>query len=143
MSSGARQKLLELDAYYTNRLKIAEQPGTLRSLYVSGGVGFLQDLLDVAGATNVFADIRQESVQPSQETLLARRPDVVVELQPGAATADLDEARRAWGALASVPAVRAPRVHVLVGAHVVIAGPRLGDAAEAIARVVHPGAFSR
>jgi len=32
MSSGARQKLLELDAYYTNRLKIAEQPGTLRSL---------------------------------------------------------------------------------------------------------------
>lgn len=34
MSSGVRQKLLELDARYTKRLSIAEQPGLLRSLAV-------------------------------------------------------------------------------------------------------------
>jgi undecaprenyl-diphosphatase len=32
MNSGVRQKLLELDAQYTNRLSIAERPGVLRSL---------------------------------------------------------------------------------------------------------------
>ncbi len=122
-------------------LVLSRQPGSLRALYASGGVGFLHDLLEVAGATNVFADIRQESVQPSQETLLTRRPDVVVDLQPGAAVADTDEALRAWSALASIPAVRNKRIHVLTGAHVVIAGPRLGDAAEAIAEAVHPGAY--
>ena len=122
-------------------LVLSRQPGALRGLYASGSVGFLHDLLEVAGATNIFADLPQESVQPSQETLLTRRPDVVVELQPGSAVADMDEARRAWSALASIPAVRDKRIHVLTGAHVVIAGPRLGDAAEAIARAVHPGAF--
>lgn len=122
-------------------LVLSRQPGSLRAVYASGSVGFLHDLLEVAGAANVFPDIPRESVQPSQETLLMRRPDVVVELQPGADVADLNEARRAWSALASIPAVRNRRIHVLTGAHVVIAGPRLGDAAEAIARAVHPGAF--
>jgi len=122
-------------------LVFSRQPGSLRGVYASGSVGFLHDLLEVAGATNVFPEFRQESVQPSQETLLARRPDVVVELQPGAAVADTNEARRVWATLASIPAVRANRIHVLTGAHLVTAGPRLGDAAEAIARAVHPGAF--
>ena len=84
-------------------------------------------------AANVFADVREESVQPSQETLLTRRPDVVVELHPRADVADAAEARRAWSPLASMPAVRANRVHPLTGAYLVTAGPRLGDAAEAIA----------
>lgn len=122
-------------------LVLSRQPGSLRALYASGSVGFLHDLLEVAGAANVFPDIRRESVQPSQETLLTRRPDVIVELQPDAAVADANEARRVWAALASIPAVRDRRIHVLAGAHLVIAGPRLGDAAEAVARAIHPGAF--
>jgi len=40
-----------------------------------------------------------------------------------------------------VPAVRANRVHPLGGAYLVTAGPRLGDAAEAIGRALHPEAF--
>jgi hypothetical protein len=32
-------------------------------------------------------------------------------------------------------------VHVLAGAYLAVAGPRLGDAAEAIGRVLHPDAF--
>jgi ABC-type Fe3+-hydroxamate transport system substrate-binding protein len=65
----------------------------------------------------------------------------VVELHPEVEVADLPEARRAWSALAATPAVRANRVHVLAGAYLAVAGPRLGDAAEAIGRVLHPDAF--
>jgi iron complex transport system substrate-binding protein len=122
-------------------LVISREPGTLRGLYASGGIGFLHDVLELAGGANVFADVREESVQPSQETLITRRPDVVVELHPEVEVADLPEARRAWSALAATPAVRANRVHVLAGAYLAVAGPRLGDAAEAIGRVLHPDAF--
>jgi iron complex transport system substrate-binding protein len=122
-------------------LVLTRQPGSLRVLYASGGVGFLHDLLEAAGAANVFSDIRRESAQPSQETLLTRRPDVVVELQAAATVADTNEARRVWSTLSSIPAVQANRIHVLTGAYLVTPGPRLGDAAEAIARAVHPDAF--
>ena len=122
-------------------LVISREPGTLRGLYASGGIGFLHDLLELAGGSNVFADVHEESVQPSQETLLTRRPDVVVELHPRAEMADAVEARRAWSPLASTPAVRGNRVHPLGGAFLVTAGPRLGDAAEAIGRALHPDAF--
>ena len=52
--------------------------------------------------------------------------------------ANAAEARRVWSPLVSVPAVRANRVHPLGGAYLVIAGPRLGDAAEAIGRALAP-----
>src|SRR5690606_21910301 len=55
-------------------LVFERQPGTLRGLYVSGGIGFLHEMLEAAGGTNVFADVARESVQPSTETLLLRAP---------------------------------------------------------------------
>jgi iron complex transport system substrate-binding protein len=122
-------------------LVFGRQAGTLRSVYASGGVGFLHDLLGVAGATNVFADVPREAAQPSQEDLLTRRPDVIVELHGGTSRADVSEVRRLWSPLASVPAVRNGRVHALSGDYLLIAGPRLGDTAEAIARTIHPDAF--
>jgi iron complex transport system substrate-binding protein len=122
-------------------LVMARQPGTLRGLYVSGGVGFLHEMLEIAGGRNVFADAKRESVQPSSETLLARAPEAVLELygygDPAARGTDID----VWKSLASIPAVRESRVQVLSGDHVVVAGPRLAQGAEAMARALHPDAY--
>ena len=115
------------------------QPGNLRGVYAAGGVGFMHDLLDIAGGANVFADMQRESVQPSQELLLVRRPDIIVEVS--AAAADAREAFRAWSVLGSLPAVRTGRIHALSGAYLVVPGPRLAQAAQAIARAVHPASF--
>jgi iron complex transport system substrate-binding protein len=124
-------------------LVIGRDAGALRGVYVSGGVGFLHELLDIAGGEDVFGDLKRESVQPSNETMIVRAPDVIIELhaadQPAAAT--LQRERGAWSLLASVPAVRNNRVHLLYGGHLMAAGPRLGVAAEALARVLHPEAF--
>ena len=57
------------------------QPGTLQQIYVSGGAGFMHDVLEMAGGANVFADVSRESVQPSQETLLTRAPDAILEVK--------------------------------------------------------------
>ena len=120
-------------------LVISREPGTLRGLYASGGVGFLHDLLELAGGSNVFADVRQESVQPSQETLLRIRPEVIVELHPTMNEVDQQAIRRLWTPLSSVPAVQNQRIHALPGAAMVIAGPRLGDAAEMLSRAIARG----
>ena len=55
--------------------------GQLRSIHASGGIGFLHDVLDLAGGANVFADVAREAVQASIETVLAREPEVIVELR--------------------------------------------------------------
>jgi iron complex transport system substrate-binding protein len=118
------------------------QPGTLREMYASGGVGFLNEMLTIAGGRNVFADVSRESVQPSTETILARAPEVILELRVAGVVEKTPSLERdAWSALSSVPAVRSHRVHLLTGDYLVVPGPRLAAATEAFARALHPDAF--
>jgi iron complex transport system substrate-binding protein len=136
-----RKRVAGLDRPRT-LLVIGRQPAALQGIYVAGGSGFLNELLEIAGGQNVFEDIKRESVQPSSETLLRRAPDMLLELratQPAGnyPANDLE----VWNVLASIPAVRDHHVHAVVGDHVVVAGPRLAQGAEAIARVLHPDAF--
>lgn len=119
------------------------QPGTLQQLYVSGGIGFLHEMLEAAGGVNVFADVARESVQPSQETLLARAPEVIIEVRATGliVAADVAREQNVWSALPAIPAVRNKRVHLLEGQYLVVPGPRLAQATETFARVLHPEAF--
>ena len=121
-------------------LVIGRDVGSLRGVYVSGGVGFLHELLEIAGGDDAFGDIRREAAQPSTETMIVRAPQVIVELHPGEQppAATLQKERAVWNVLASVPAVRNGRVHLLYGSYLLAAGPRIGLAAEALARVLHP-----
>ena len=116
---------------------------SLQNIYASGGYGFIADLLDVAGGDNVFGDVKQQAVQASTEMILARRPDVIIELRYGDSAHNLDPVRdaQAWSSLGSVPAVKAGRIHVLVGDEFVVPGPRIAAAAERLGRVLHPQQF--
>ena len=122
-------------------LVFGREPGTLRNIEASGGVGFLHDTLETAGGDDVLADVKQQAVTMSTELVLACAPEVIVELRytrgDAAAASDL----RAWDALASVPAVRNHNVLVLQGEEFVVPGPRVADATAKLAAVLHPGAF--
>jgi iron complex transport system substrate-binding protein len=121
---------------------IDREPGTLRGLYAAGGFGFLNEMLEAAGGRNVFADVMTESVQPSHETLLARAPEVILEVRAeGMGPKEGPDARQVWSGLASIPAVRTRRIFVLVGQHLVVPGPRLAQGVEALARALHPEVF--
>jgi iron complex transport system substrate-binding protein len=123
-------------------LVFERQPGTLREVYASGGVGFLNEMLTIAGGRNVFADVSKEAVQPSVETMLARAPDVILEVRAaGLIEKTQSPERDAWSALSSVPAVRNQRVLLLTGDYLVVPGPRLAAATEAFARALHPDVF--
>jgi iron complex transport system substrate-binding protein len=124
-------------------LVIGRDAGTLRGVYVSGGVGFLHELLDAAGGDDVFGDIKREAAQPSNETLIVRAAEVIIELHPGEQppAGALQKERATWNLLASVPAIRTGRVHLLYGGYLLAAGPRIGRATETLARILHPDAF--
>ena len=125
-------------------LVFERDPATLRGLYVSGGRGFLHEMLDIAGGENVFADVQREAVQPSHETLLTRAPDVIIEVRAtGLITNPAFEERKVWTRLGSIPAVRTGRIYFLNGEHMVVPGPRVVQGTEAFARALHPEAFER
>ena len=123
-------------------LVFSRDADTLRGIYASGGIGFLHDMLTAAGGQNVFADAPRESVQVSTELVLARRPDVILEIR-GVEMAEEDRRKSlaVWNALGAVPAVRAGRVIMIADQRTVVPGPRVGEGTELIARVLHPEAF--
>jgi len=130
------------------RAKVASRPkvrmlvvfgrerGTLRGIDASGGYGFLHDMLEAAGGTNVLAEIKTQAVQMSTEMILTRAPEVIVELHYGRDDSPAD--LKPWDTLGAVPAVRNKRVYMLQGEEFVVPGPRVGDAIERLARTLHP-----
>jgi iron complex transport system substrate-binding protein len=117
----------------------------LRGLYASGGIGFLDDMLEVAGGVNVFADVKVQAVQASTEQILATRPDVILEIRAansafpsGDRTAELS----VWKVLSAVPAVRNNRVLFIFDDRLVIPGPRVVEGTAEMARALHPDAFA-
>lgn len=121
-------------------LLFGRESGSLRGINASGGYGFLHDLLELAGGTDVLADVKQASVAMSTEMVLARAPEAIIELHYGEPwpEARLAAERRVWNGLPSLPAVRTGRIALLAGDELVVPGPRVTLAAERLAAFLHP-----
>jgi iron complex transport system substrate-binding protein len=126
----------------TTMLVFGRDALALRGIYASGGFGFLHDMLAAAGGDNVFADVRQQSVQATSELILSRRPQAILELRSGNLPLELQQKEIAvWQALPSVPAVRTGRIAIITDPRTVVPGPRVAEGTELIARTLHPEAF--
>ncbi|HYX25167.1 MAG TPA: helical backbone metal receptor [Thermoanaerobaculia bacterium] len=107
-------------------ISVGRRPGRLGDVTVAGPGTFLDELLRRLGAENVFADAPTLYPQVGLEEIVARKPDVILELRadpltPAAVAAIVAD----WQALPEVPAVRLGRVEVIAGNHVLIPGPQL------------------
>src|SRR4051812_14674772 len=118
----------------------------LRGVYASGGIGFLSDMLGIAGGGDVFAGVEVQSGEGGTGQNLAPAPRDIPgnggrnkPVPMGGRPAELD----VWKTLASVPAVRNGRVHFLFDDRIVIPGPRVVEGTEVMARALHPEAFTR
>ncbi len=125
-------------------LRAATDGGTRpRVLYVVGGDPpyapgpgtFVHELIEIAGGTNVLGDLGDGWHSLSAEEVVRRDPDVIViPVHAGEAGAAAALARRpGWRDLR---AVRTGRVHEVDGELFGRPGPRLGDAAAALARLL-------
>jgi iron complex transport system substrate-binding protein len=143
-------KLGEIKARVGNRprpstlLVFGRDALALRGVYASGGIGFMHDMLVAAGGSNVFDDVKQQSVQATSELILARRPEAIVEIRMGKdADKQRDNEIAVWRTLGSVPAVRSKRIAFITDERTVIPGPRVAEGTELIARALHPDAFAK
>jgi len=149
LADGMERKLGDIRSRVAGRqrprtlLIFGRQQGTLQNIDASGGYGFLHDMLEAAGGNDAVGDITRESVQMTTEMVLARAPEVIVEMHYGASLtpAQMETEKHVWDALGSVPAVRSHRVYLVVGDEYVVPGPRLVSATERLARLLHPDAF--
>jgi iron complex transport system substrate-binding protein len=121
-------------------LIFGREPGALRQINASAGYGFLHDVLELAGGTDVLSDLARQSAMMSTEMVLARAPEVIIELHYGESLKPdtIGSERRVWNALPSLPAVRNNRVYFMTGDEFVVPGPRIVVAAERFAAALHP-----
>jgi iron complex transport system substrate-binding protein len=122
-------------------LVFGREPGTLKNIDASGGIGFLHDMLETAGGIDVLADAKQQSVVMSTELVLARAPEVIVELRYARGDTTPASDLKAWDTLPSVPAVKNRHVFMLQGDEFVVPGPRVVVATEKLAHTLHPEVF--
>lgn len=107
-------------------LSVGRQAGRLTDVLVAGPGTFLDELLRRLGAVNVFADAPTLYPQIGLEEVVARAPDVILELrsEPIAPAVAVSLAGD-WRRLGDLPAVRDGRVEVIADHYVLIPGPRL------------------
>ncbi len=99
-------------------------------LLTIGGGSYLSELLDIAGASNVFGELAQPSPQVSLEEIARRDPDVIL---AGPNSARKIRENPLWQA---VPAVRDGRIVVIDTTIVGRPGVRMGEAARFLRRVL-------
>ena len=121
-------------------LLFGREPGSLRNVYASAGVGFMHDMLELAGGTDIFGDIKRQNVQATTEMLLARAPEVIIEVHPAAGwtPARIKTEMNAWRGLPGLPAVKTGRIHILADDRLMVPGPRIVEAAKLLRQFLHP-----
>ena len=96
---------------------------------------YMHELIEIAGARNIYDDLGEPSPMVSIEDVLRRNPDYIITGPEGAEKIRKDPR---WS---EAPAVKANRI--LVADTTLVGRPsvRLGEAAVSLARLLHPGAI--
>lgn len=101
-------------------------------LITVGSGSFMDELVEIAGARNVYADITEPSGQIALEDVARRDPDFILAGPIGAAAIKSDPRWRI------VRAAREKRILVVDTGLVARPSVRLGEAAASLARLLHP-----
>lgn len=107
--------------------------------YTPGPGSFIDDIINMAGGTNVAANSKSAYVQVNAEEIVAANPDVIIlsDFAYGT-TVESVKGRPGWSA---INAVKNDKVFPIDDNLVSRPGPRLADGYEAAARLIHPELF--
>ncbi len=110
-------------------------------LYVAGPGSHLDELVTIAGGTDLAADVGATYSLVSLEAMLARAPEVILDVADEGAGGPFGARAGDWARWSFVPAVAQGRVWFLDPSRLAVPGPRLVEMAELVARVLHPELF--
>jgi iron complex transport system substrate-binding protein len=121
---------------------IGRRPGMLTDLVAVGPGSYLNDLIEIAGGTNVL-DIKGQPEYPriSMETVLRLDPDVIIDtVDMGDTEAERRQRQpineRLWNAYPGLTAIKTKSVHAATTDALVVPGPRVVDAAQWVAALL-------
>ena len=108
-------------------------------IFTVGPGSYINDLIDIAGGVNIAARAASAYPQLSAEEILRSDPEVIV-LAASDYTAKPSQvaARQGWSVIA---AVKSGRILTIEPNLINRPGPRVGEAAEMYARLIHPELF--
>lgn len=113
-----------------------------QTAFTAGGKGIGNQIIELAGATNVFSEIEEPFADVSWEQVLERNPEVIV-IYDYFGTPSVEDKKtllRGLAELADVPAIKNDRFAVLTLQDAVL-GVRAPYAVDKLARQLHPDRF--
>jgi len=124
---------------------VGRTPNALEGMVATGNAPFMNEVIQIAGGRNVFRDGAMRYFRVSQEQIIARNPEVILDMGDMADTAGVTEAHKRevvslWNNMPALQAVARHRVYAIASDIYVVPGPRVVDCARAFARMFHPEA---
>jgi iron complex transport system substrate-binding protein len=117
----------------------ASQPGMP---FAAGPNGFYGQLIELAGGTNIFADLPGDAGRVGAESIVQRDPEVIIltdsDLPFNPQSPDMVRGRPGWSV---ITAVRNGAIYPVPGSLYSTPGPRLAAGLEDLARILHPDRF--
>ena len=126
-------------------LIVGRRPGTLSDIVAVGRDSYLNDLIEMAGGTNVFGSASVPTYpRISLETVIRLNPDVIIDtVNMGETEAERSRNRPAsealWRQYPAIAAVQKGHVYSVTTDAVVVPGPRVAEATEWLASLIHAG----
>ena len=124
---------------------VGRAPDRIEDIIVIGQASYLNELMEQAGGVNIFRDSVAPYPKVGMEEILARNPEVIVDMGDMAQTTGVTEQHKKsvvalWNRYPSLNAVRNHRVYAVAADVYVVPGPRMVEAAREFGRMLHPGA---
>lgn len=126
-------------------ITLARDPQEMGDIFTAGRGTYVDEMIRIAGGVNVYGEMEMAYPTVTPEDVLARQPEVIIELMP---EVRLTDALRAallaqWKSVGPLPAAANRRVY-FVGdeyPHALIPSPRYVEIVEMVSKLLHPGAM--
>lgn len=103
------------------------------SPYMSvGNSSFINDLIKTAGGINIFQEIAQAYPTVSEETIVAKNPQIIIIPQNSGITVDSVKNRKGWS---QIDAVKNDKIFIVDDNLLTRSGARIGESAEYLANL--------
>lgn len=121
---------------------LGRTPGRLEGIVVAGRGSYLDELIGLAGGKNIFGDTVSAYAKVPLEEILARDPEVILDMGEMADPEALSEERKRaivalWSRQPSLAAVRSGRVYAVASGAFLVPGPRVVEAARELSALIH------
>ncbi len=123
---------------------VGRTPGRIEDLIAAGRGSYISELIALAGGKNILDDAAAPYSKIGVEQILARNPDVILDMGDMAAAGSetagrpRQDVQRLWQRFKTLKAVQQGRVYSVDSDVFMIPGPRLAEAARRIAELLFP-----